>query len=282
MKSSTFAVGCVLITLVCSSKMARAQPSELEACVNAAEESQPLRKAGKLVSAREKLLVCTRPVCPVTVQQDCARWLADIERGIPSVVFRFTDGSGNDVPHVQVRVDDVVIAEKLDGRPITVDPGEHVFTYEAEGEKPLTEKIAIRQGEKARLVSVTFRRDKPKGDDTSQGGEPTKEGIPTLTWVLGGVGIGALGIGVALWSSGRSDYSRMKSTCATTHSCLSDDVDSAESKLVIGDVAVLGGLVAIGAGVVFAMLTRNQPSGAATLDVKMVSGGGLATLGGRF
>jgi len=280
----------VLLATLSAAPPARAQgapASEVDACANAAEESQPLRTAGKLTRAREKILVCARPVCPAAIRSDCAKWLAEVDAVMPTIVLRVVDPAGKDLTQVRVSVDGAVLTDKLDGRPISIDPGEHTFTFESAGHKPLTEKLLIRQGEKVRLVSASFApvSDKPAGNARTTDGatEPRREwgGIPTISWVLGGVGLVGVGVGVGMWASGTSDHSEMKSGCARTQSCLQADVDSAETKLVVGDVAMVLGLGAIGAGVLFAVFSK-KPATTSVVDVKPVAGGGMATVGSRF
>lgn len=283
------ATACALAPIIFAAPPVRAQgasAAEMDACVNAAEESQPLRSAGKLGRAREKLLVCARPVCPAAVRSDCAKWLADVEAVTPTIVMRVTDANGKDLTEVRVIVDGAVIAERLDGRPVTIDPGEHTFTYESAGQKPLTEKLLIRQGERGRLVSASFGPADAKAAGTTGGDgatQPRREwgGIPTISWVLGGVGLVGVGVGVGMWASGTSAHGEMESGCARTQSCLQAEVDSAESKLVVGDVAMVLGLGAIGAGVLFAVFSK-KPATTSLVDVKPVAGGGMATVGSRF
>lgn len=264
--------------------------TDAEECVSAAEESQPLRTDGKLTAAREKLLVCARPGCPDFVRADCTRWLAEVENVLPSVVFRVVDDKGKDVTDVRVLVDGKVIAEKLDGRPVAVDPGEHVFTYEAPGLAPVSERLLVRQGEANRLVSVSMgppasaRAAAPPAEPPA----PTEESgakIPLASWVLGGAGLVSLGVGAVFLASGKGDHSDMESGCAKTRSCSQSEVDSAKTKLLVGDVAVGVGIVGIGAAIVLALVSKDEPApkpAATRLEVKPVTGGAFATFGARF
>ena len=139
------------------------------------------------------------------------------------------------------------------------------------------------EGEKNRIVAVAFKPiDKPVEAPPPEA-PGTSSGPPTIAYVIGGAGVVALGVGVGLWLSGKSAHDRMESGCARTQSCSRSDVDSAKSPLLIGDVAAGIGVVAIGAAVVILLTSRGSaPPRAAHLDVKPVSGGGLASFSTRF
>jgi hypothetical protein len=256
----------VIIVNVGSASEVSAQPqptSEVDTCANAAEESQALRKDGKLTQAKEKLIICARSSCPAFIQKDCANWLSEVDKTMPSIVLRALDSKGRDVSAVKVLIDGKVLADKLDGRPLSVDPGEHVMTYEMAGEKPVKETILIRQGEANRLVSVTFQR--PGDRRATEGGESqqpssSSSAIPLSSWVLGGAGIVLGGVGAALWFSGKGDHSDMESGCAKTRSCRQDDVDEAKTKLLLGDVAIGAGIVALGVAVVLVVMSKSTKS----------------------
>lgn len=259
--------------------------NDADTCANAAEESQPLRKKGQLTLAREKLLVCARPVCPAFVRNDCTTWLAEVERGLPSVVVSATDDKGKDLTAVKVSVDGKVVLEKLDGRAFPVDPGEHTFTFETDGAAPVTEKVLVREGETNRPVPVKLLSGKKAPDD---GGEKKSTGgVPVTSLILGGAGIVAVGVGAVFWASGKGAHDSMESGCAKVHSCSQSDVDSAQRQLLIGDVAVVVGLGAIGLGAVLWLTSKgsNQASPSSTasaFDVRPLPSGAFASWGARF
>ena len=59
-----------------------ARANEKQACVAAYEETQALRKQGKLRLASERVLACARNACPAFVKSDCAAWLGEIEASL--------------------------------------------------------------------------------------------------------------------------------------------------------------------------------------------------------
>jgi len=58
---------------------ATAHAQDKQACVSAYEEGQQLRKAGKLTSARARLLTCAQEGCPAVLRKDCTVWVAEVE-----------------------------------------------------------------------------------------------------------------------------------------------------------------------------------------------------------
>ncbi len=109
-----------------------AKPDKLE-CIAADTDGQSLRMAGKLLGARKRLAVCASAVCPSIVRDDCVQRITEIEAAQPTVVFTATNGYGRSLVAVRVTVDGAPLTDRLDGRPLRVDPGEHEFAFEALG-----------------------------------------------------------------------------------------------------------------------------------------------------
>jgi hypothetical protein len=72
------------------------------ACADAALKGQTLGRSHKLVAAREQLRVCAQSMCPTLVRTDCASWLADVEKALPTVVVTAKDEAGRDLYDVKV------------------------------------------------------------------------------------------------------------------------------------------------------------------------------------
>jgi len=147
----------VLFSVVASSFFASsafATDSTTAQCVAAADLAQQNRDEGKYRLARENMLACSRDTCPQAVRKDCAVWLSELDASAPTLVFTAKMGEG-DVANMRVMMDDVVLAEKIDGKPIAVDPGEHKFTFEREG-RTEQRMLVVQAGQKNRQVLVVF------------------------------------------------------------------------------------------------------------------------------
>ncbi|MBS2018657.1 MAG: hypothetical protein JST00_37670 [Deltaproteobacteria bacterium] len=245
------AVGLVALS---SEGMARAESRE---CTAAAETGQVLRNSGKLVQAKERLLVCMKS-CPAVVQNDCGQWLHEIEQRLPSIVVRATDPSGKEVTDVRVVVDGAPLASRLDGIAVPIDPGLRKMTFEREGFAPVSEDLTIREGEKARPVVVRFKELARAKTTPARADE---RGIPTTTFVLGGVGLVGLGMFTVYHLSAKSDLDAMRETCAPR--CAADEADKVETKIAVSNVALGVGIAALaGAALVWILEGRSTSASA--------------------
>jgi hypothetical protein len=125
-------------------------------CLAAADQGQSLRDDGKYRKAREALAMCARDVCPGVVAQSCAKWLRALDDATPTLVLGAKDGAGNDIASAHVTLDGEPLADVLDGKPLPVDPGEHVLRFTRPGSEPGEVHVVVRAAEKNRAVTVTL------------------------------------------------------------------------------------------------------------------------------
>ncbi len=243
---------------------------EVDACIAAAEQSQVQRRDAHLRAAHDKLLLCARDACPRAIRKDCKRWLGEVESALPSVVIHAADAAGNDVLGARAILDGAPLEGALNGRPITVDPGEHALRVEA-GARVVEQRIIIRQGEHDRLLSLRFPADE---------GAAAPRSVPVGAWVLGGVALAGITTGAVFWGLGRSEHATLYATCGVTHSCDAAAVDHARAKLVVGDVVFGVGLAAAAVAVWWGVTGWSAPK--APVTVAPVAGGGLLSWQGRF
>jgi hypothetical protein len=131
-------------------------PPTTAGCLTAAETSLALRNQRRLREARAQLLVCSAPSCPADVRTECIRRVTELNQAIPTVVFEAKDPAGNDLSDVKVTMDGQPLADRLDGPALTIDPGVHVFVFEAPGQPPVQKKFVIREGDRERRERVTL------------------------------------------------------------------------------------------------------------------------------
>jgi hypothetical protein len=127
----------------------------VRACLDATEQGQKLRDAGAYRRARERFIACAEEQCPGEVRKSCVGWLEELDKLMPTVVFAAT-ARGADVTDVRVAVDGEPVADRIDGKPVAVDPGEHRFRFERSGEAAVEQTVVIRAGEKERVLAVRF------------------------------------------------------------------------------------------------------------------------------
>jgi hypothetical protein len=232
-------------------------------------------------------LVCARDVCPGPIKSDCGKWLDQVERDAPTVVFGAKD-AGRDVADVKVWMDGVVVTEKLDGKPQLVDAGEHTFKFE-HGGVVKEEKVLIQAGQKGRAISVVFGQTTTAPPPPGTGEEGSL--VPAL--VVGGIGVVALGSFALFGIQGKNDVDDLQK-CKPR--CAESDVDKARTKLIIADISLGVGIVALAVSAymiitrpkvsdhVDVKTSRNERSDKPTFrfDFGPTTGGGAAALGGTF
>jgi hypothetical protein len=235
------------------------------ACLDAFTVAQRLRDVGKLVAARKELMFCSLQQCPELLRNQCVPWLEEVTHSIPTIVVAATDTAGNDTLAVRVKVDEQLVANVLDGRPIMLDPGPRKLVFEHEGERPIEQSIVVRQGEHNRRVEVDFATFRPTWDAPAVDDDDTKprgpvavatppKGIPLIVPIMFGVAGGAAVIGAVtgIYSLIRAD--ELEQECASAAGCSQDDIDSgkalAHSSTVSFSIAGAAAVVAVVALVV--------------------------------
>src|ERR1019366_3427663 len=128
------------------------------ACIAADTDGQALRMNGALRAARRRFTACSVDSCPKMVRDDCLERIRELTKTQPWVIFDATNGHGRPLHVVQVFLDGRLLTERLDGRPIGVDPGEHTFTFRTLGRFTEKLKLTLREGawEKRAVVLKTF------------------------------------------------------------------------------------------------------------------------------
>lgn len=246
------------------------------ACVASSDLGQKLRDRAKLKAARAEFLKCADTSCPDAVRSACAGWIDEVDAAMPSVILgastpRTSCANARDLVDVRVTLDGAPLADRLDGRALSVEPGEHSFRFESGGASA-EEKVLVKQGEKSRPVAVTLEL--PTTPCPGEAGEHdappdtrTNRGAPAAAWITGGLAVAALGTFGGFALAGHLEYEDYASSCG--HRCTQDQADSVNTKFIVADVALGVGIAsAVIATVLFAL-----PRGHRTTAL---SAGGLA------
>lgn len=146
-------------------------------CVRAYEDAQTSKREGKLLDAKDKLLLCSGAQCPEVMHRDCQRWHDEVEASIPTVVFRAETSAGSPVPSASASVDGAG-AIALDGRAVSLDPGRHTVRFSAEGYSPEAKTLDVSEGEKLRREIVVLA---PMQSKSNRKGNATLEKKPAPT-----------------------------------------------------------------------------------------------------
>lgn len=280
--------------------------ADVQACLSASEKGQRARGAGKLREARDLFLVCGGEGCPALVRRDCTQWQSEVVSMLPSVVFGAKDRAGRDLFDVTVVMDGETIARKLDGKSVTVDPGPHTFEFRVAGQPPVIERALVKEGEKTRVVAVTFGEAgsaapataaAPQSDtgSTATGAPGTERREHTIApWIVVGVGGAAVltGLVVLLTAPSRpAGCNESTKTCTRIEGETAADFEQRQEDAGRSDTQPTQGLIigGIGLGVVaggllwhFLEPTGPRTTGSLTFAPWTTASASGATLGGTF
>src|SRR5262249_53008624 len=155
---------------------------------------------------------------------------------------------------VKMSINNEPFASKLDVKAIELDPGTFTLKFEREGSTPIEKDVVLRQGQKNKLIDVSFAVTQASQQDASSKGAVGSSGSTTpttnkgeqgsvvvsprpksiLPWVIGGVGVAVAAGGAFFWFKSESNRSDLQSTCAPH--CNQSDADDIKTQRLIGDI----------------------------------------------
>jgi len=283
---------------------ARAAPGS-GSCQKDLQQGRELIRGGQLRRARAALSECARTTCDGFVVQQCRSALMRLEEDTPSVVFVATTPAGDRIVDVSVSMDGEALVSGLDGRSVAVDPGMHEFSFSIGSGEAHREKLLILEGQHNRVISVQLSPAAPAAvtpasppsppataaTDAPAAPAPPRETAheeahdpPILAYVVGGVGLAAVGTSFLLAHWAREDNVRLD-RCAPN--CTQDSVDHVRSMYIAADIALGAGVVALGAAtwLYLSHPGAEQPADtqrAYRFDVRPLASGAFATMRGAF
>ncbi len=248
--------------------------ADVDQCIDAHERAQQLRNGGHLVEARKALLTCSRDECPALILADCRPWMNAAREEQPTVVLGVRDEHGTETSQVRVLIDGVEAATRLDGRPIDIDPGEHVLRFERPNVAPIEQHVFLHVGEHERLVTVAFEA------------APVTRTTTASRWsagpiVLGVVGIAGLGAFAGFGISGKVAESNLASS-GCKPSCSESKIDDIRNQYIVAYASLGVGVVALGISIGLLTIPPSRTTSAIQWGITPLIGGGAATVQGRF
>ena len=290
-------IGAALLTAaLCYVQPASAADDAAHAkCADAFDASQRLSQGGKLQEALEKLLVCAQPTCPAFLSRECTDDYERIKLNLPTVTLVANDAHGAPLAEVVVSVDGKRVADHIAGLAMPIDPGLHDFVFEHTGDAPVTLKVFIAEGEKNRRVVAEFGVTQPSSPppatappapDSKPLAPTTHSPVPLATYVLGGIGVAALGTGVVFRLIGAAEYNSLAEDCRTT--CTDAQVDPVKTKYTISNISLGVGAGALVVGGVYYFIDRGRASKHASANrlqarpVYLSGGGAAGVIEGKF
>jgi hypothetical protein len=258
--------GVAALVLACAATESRAD----DRCIEAFEHAQELRANRELIAARSELEVCAAASCPPLTTKDCTKWRAEVDADVPSIAIEPRRGDAK-VTDARVIVDGKPFTDV--GTAVEVDPGRHHVECQLEGASAKAD-IVVEPREKARVVTCTF--DAP----------PQQRGLRVAGFVVGGIGIATLAVGAGFEIAGLVARQHLKDTCYPM--CAPASVDSAHRSLVVGDVTVAIGLVAVATATTFLVVDltshapKKAPAATTSLGFGLMNGGVGGSVRGEF
>jgi hypothetical protein len=268
-------------------------------CVDDNAEAQDLRRSGRFAEAIEHLNRCAARACPAIVRDDCTSRLNDLNLVQPSLVFEVRNPFGMDLVSIRVSMDDQLLTERLDGTPLKVDPGSHVFTFEAPNQPIVTGRILIREGEVARHERVVIGHLLSSAEGASpalnapiaqESRGPARSQRQVLGLSAAGVGVASVVLGTVFGLMARSAWTEAKKACGgdASHCSNISDANTNRSEALtdatVSTAAFIAGGVLIAGGAVLYVTGRPQEkmSEGLALAADIKSGSLGAMLRGSF
>jgi hypothetical protein len=266
-----------------------ANPSKAS-CAQAYESAQESRASGQLQETRQRLSFCARTECPSFVQKDCARWLDEVDRELPSVVLSAVGLDREAAARVTVKLDGRLISGALSGGPVSLDPGRHELVVERPGQSTITRNIMAQQGVQNRSIVIQFDDAGGTSGGSLERDQAPNAWAPLRPYSYIGWGVGAVGFGMfaILGTLGRADARELREDCEEYtlvpaeeepgRVCLQSKIDTRkagyEREFVIADVGLITGIIGAAAGTALFIMSETGPA-PANVDAEMDSAKGL-------
>jgi hypothetical protein len=277
---------------------ARAQEPTTSDCLLANESSVALRNDHKLRAARGQVTVCASASCPAEVRAECERRVDEIGAAMPTIVFEAKDAAGADLTGVHVTVDGQPFVDHLDGTALPIDPGEHVFVFDALGRVPVHRIFVVREGEKDRHEHILIAEplpgsvaDMPPATAAPEPapslpvlgvghGEPSVVGSQRIAALaMAGVGVIGVAAGSAFGLQSMSKHDEAARTCPD-RCTTGEGVSTWHDAVVAGNVSTvafaLGGAALVGSVVLW---LTGEPATASRAPAVGVAPGGVTVRG---
>jgi hypothetical protein len=268
--------------------VARAVDPTTADCLAASEASLKAGNQRHRRAERAQLLVCANASCPADIRMECVSRVEEVNRKIPTVIFGAKDASGGDLSAVKVTMDGELLAERLEGTALSVDPGEHTFFFEAPGLPSASLRLVIQEAQKDRHEVVTLGMPPPAMRAAATGASPDatppRAGSPfgsqkILALAAGGVGLVGIGLGTAFGLMAASQKNEATSACPANPCATEDGADKWRHAGATGNVSTIA-FVAGGAAVAAAaLLWLTAPAAAST---RVGVGPGFVVVGGGW
>lgn len=192
--------------------------------------------------------------------------LAAIESKVPWIKLKVLGAR----PDQEVLVDGVVVREPAWGTKMSLDPGKHEVRARAPGMRHWSQTLDLSASVGVSVTVPALRpAEQPAASGEQQPGEPehsAASGSKTLGWVLGGVGLGAIGVGSVFGVQALSKQTKSEDECPTHATCSAQGEEygkQANTAAWVANISIGAGLVAVGVGAYLLLTSSDAPPKAA-------------------
>jgi hypothetical protein len=184
-------------------------------------------------------------------------------------------------------------AEVREG-PVDLDPGEHLVRATAEGFEPAEQSVSVEEGSRDNALALELTplpEDAPPTVGNQDQGVVMEEGPLWPAFVIGGVGVAAIGVGATMGVLAMGKASDLDAACPERDQCPPDNEGLESDARLFGNIAtgmfIGGGVLAAGSVVWFILRPFGGPAetdgdAAARVDLTPTIGPGYVGLQGTF
>lgn len=249
------AAACLVPSLV----WAQGMPDTCEASLSHAKQ---LTDSGRLRDSLAEFAQCTLPKCSEAIRQECSQLLDATKSRGPQVVFDVKDSQGVDAHDVRIEMDGELLAAKIDGSPLSVDPGLHRVTFQISGQPMQVREYTFRDYERDRLETISFMASNisspaeksPAADRRQESSTSALSQQQTTALIIGGAGVASIALGGVFALRASSRRSEAESVCPSRSECESqfgtDRWNESHQWTTAAQIAVTLGVATIAGGAV--------------------------------
>jgi hypothetical protein len=152
---------------------------------------------------------------------------------------------GADIFAVKVFIDGKLATETLTGFALEVDPGLHKFRFESLPWPVMEREVLASEGVKQRPIEVEFAPPLPSAIlSTHPEAKPFR--LQRSDYVFGGISLAGFAALAYFGGTGLYDAHELRTGCKPF--CEHDDVQAVETKLILADIGLAVGIVALAVG----------------------------------
>lgn len=245
------------LAIVASARNAAAEPTA-RACIDAHAAGQIARKSGHLVESTEQFVLCASSACPELIRGECAAFQSEVEAAQPTVVLSVVGPSGLELPDARVSVDGHDWGAVVANVAVPLDPGAHEFGFTLPDGSQRVIRTELREAQKNRAIRAEFSAPNDSAPAPAAARQQTwlRAKAP---WLIGGVGVAALGSFAYFGLHGRTLQTRLD-RCAPN--CQRPDVERMRREYLVADISLGVGLVALAGALYLQLAEHPAPSDA--------------------